>query len=88
VPDPLEVLNGIMGKQSSDKPAIVEPSKPTHLIEKVDFDGLSLEEYVARGNATTRMMNTEAGVETIQHCKMGQPPDLLILELTLVSKYS
>jgi hypothetical protein len=84
VPDPLEVLYRILGKQPIDKPAIVEPSKPTHLITKVDFDGLSLEEYVARGNATNRMMSTEAGVETIQHCKRRIPPDPPFLGLTIV----
>ena len=68
VPDPLEVLNGILGKKSSGKPAIEELLKPAQLVENVDFDGLSLEDYVARGNATTRLMNTEAGVQTIQQC--------------------
>jgi vacuolar protein sorting-associated protein 52 len=74
VPDPLEVLNGILGRQPGDKPTVVEPSKPKELVGKVDFNGLSLEEYVARGNATNRMMNTEAGVETIQHCRMPCSP--------------
>lgn len=52
IPDPLEVLNGIIGKETREKnvPRLSsEPeSRPSHLVEAINFDGLSLEEFVAK----------------------------------------
>ncbi|KAJ5713847.1 uncharacterized protein N7483_011028 [Penicillium malachiteum] len=52
VPDPLEVLNGIIRKETQikDVPQLsTKPQqRPSELIEVIDFDGLSLEEFVTK----------------------------------------
>lgn len=51
VPDPLEVLNGIIGKEQRQKdlPQLSdEPyTRPNELSETIDFNGMSLEQFVA-----------------------------------------
>lgn len=70
IADPLEVLNGILKKRdvkSKDESPTQESKavKPALLVEEVDFDGLSLEEFVqkpepsGRGNRTTSVQTIE-----------------------------
>jgi hypothetical protein len=52
----LEVLNGIIGKERREKdiPQISAlPDRPTELVEAINFDGLSLEEFVAKADPTS-----------------------------------
>ncbi|KAL4881216.1 Sac2 family-domain-containing protein [Aspergillus karnatakaensis] len=70
VPDPLEVLIGIINKQNEESKtdsAAQEtiPVKPTQLVENIDFGGLSLEDYVQKPERT-RLANSEIGAQTIQ----------------------
>lgn len=70
VADPLDVLNGIIKKYNvgsqSENPAR-EPSavKPALLVEDIDFEGLSLEDFVQKPE-TKRAVNGEIGPQTIQ----------------------
>ncbi|KAJ5740525.1 hypothetical protein N7493_000397 [Penicillium malachiteum] len=52
VPDPLEVLNGIIRKEAQikDVPQLSSQpqQRPSELIEVIDFDGLSLEEFATK----------------------------------------
>lgn len=54
VPDPLEVLNGIIGREQppKDVPQLSDQSytRPNQLVESIDFNGLSLEEFVAKSD--------------------------------------
>ncbi|KAL5339358.1 Sac2 family-domain-containing protein [Aspergillus crustosus] len=70
VADPLEVLNGIIKKQNGDTKADSSAqdstsAKPTHLVEDIDFGGLSLEDYVQKSEPT-KLVNTDIGTQTIQ----------------------
>lgn len=52
VPDPVEVLEGILGPLQREENANgthVASEKPTELLEEIDFDGLSLEEFARAG---------------------------------------
>jgi hypothetical protein len=69
LPDPLEVLNGIIGKKTADKPAEASAEKPVQLVEAIDFEDLSLEEFVARGKESNRILNSEVGAQTIRQCR-------------------
>ncbi|KAJ5121985.1 hypothetical protein N7526_008922 [Penicillium atrosanguineum] len=53
VPDPLEVLNGIIGKEKEKKhiPHLsTVPDRPIELVEAINFDGLSLEEFAVKAD--------------------------------------
>lgn len=57
VPDPLDVLNGILGKErleAKDVPqvSIQLATRPSELVEIIDFEGLSLEEFVTKPDPT------------------------------------
>lgn len=72
VPDPLEVLNGIIRKEAqiNDGPQLsVKPeSRPGELIEVIDFDGLSLEEFVAKPDPkpARKSASYDVNAQTIQ----------------------
>lgn len=71
VPDPLEVLNGIIGKekQAKDIPQLSTlPDRPTELVEAINFDGLSLEEFVAKADPTParKARGSDINAQTIQ----------------------
>ncbi|KAL1985583.1 hypothetical protein VTN96DRAFT_7563 [Rasamsonia emersonii] len=66
VPDPLEVLNRIIGKKTPDQPVETPAEKPAQLVEDIDFEGLSLEEFAASGKESNRILHSEEGAQTIQ----------------------
>ncbi|GES61549.1 GARP complex subunit [Aspergillus terreus] len=72
VADPLEVLNGILGKQRTEKrdsDASLRPeadTKPAQLVEDIDFEGLSLEEFVAKQDQPRRAANSGIDAQTLQ----------------------
>ncbi|KAF7597092.1 hypothetical protein BBP40_010566 [Aspergillus hancockii] len=72
VADPLDVLNGIIGKQerlSAGAETPIAPSalevKPSQLVADVDFEGLSLEEFVTKSDEPRRIVN-DVGAQTIK----------------------
>lgn len=75
VADPLDVLNGIIGKkrnesqdmESSDRTA-APVERPAQLVDSIDFEGLSLEEFASRQDATDGMLKSKVGAQTIQQC--------------------
>ncbi|KAJ5746534.1 hypothetical protein N7520_011716 [Penicillium odoratum] len=71
VPDPLEVLNGIIrkGQQEKDIPQLsTRPEqRPKELVATIDFEGLSLEEFVAKAAPTARKFpGSDVDAQTIQ----------------------
>jgi hypothetical protein len=72
VPDPLEVLNGIIGKETQvDKnvPQLLSAlERPGQLVETIHFDGLSLEDFVEKEEPTPRRKTRESDVnaQTVQ----------------------
>ncbi|XHF97991.1 hypothetical protein AWENTII_001564 [Aspergillus wentii] len=71
VVDPLEVLNGIIGKHKggtsdADAPIQAAEVKPTRLVETIEFGNLSLEEFVTKEDEPRRIANTDAGAQTIE----------------------
>ncbi|RAK99114.1 putative GARP complex subunit (Sac2) [Aspergillus ibericus CBS 121593] len=69
VADPFEVLNGIIGKQSKGgdgSPASLLETKPSELVEDIDFRGLSLEDFVAENDEPRRSLKSDVGAQTIQ----------------------
>lgn len=69
--DPLEVLNGIIGKQKGEtvggSKTLGVGTKPAQLTGEIDFGGLSLEEFVSKDTRDTeRSLNGNAGVQTIE----------------------
>ncbi|KAJ5278894.1 Vps52/Sac2 [Penicillium angulare] len=72
VPDPLEVLNGIIRKETQDKdvPQLgIKPfSRPPELLEIIEFDGLSLEEFLAtkEQKPTRKSPSSDVNAQTIQ----------------------
>ncbi|KAL3478796.1 Sac2 family-domain-containing protein [Aspergillus californicus] len=71
VADPLDVLNGIIRKRNGEPKAdsSVQDSapevKPTKLVEDIDFEGLSLEEFVQKSEPARRA-DTDVSTQTIQ----------------------
>lgn len=67
--DPFEVLNGIIGKQSKERdgsPETLLGTKPSELVEDIDFHGLSLEDFVAENDEPRRTQQSDVGAQTIQ----------------------
>lgn len=73
--DPLEVLNGILGKRKEANPdaimTVTAPHseiKPSRLVEEIDFGGLSLEEFATKGDArdSRRVFHSDAGAQMIE----------------------
>ncbi|KAJ5444260.1 uncharacterized protein N7458_008132 [Penicillium daleae] len=71
VPDPLEVLNGIIGTNDSGKDTVqsfTQPeTKPSELIEVIEFEGLSLEEFIAKDDEappTRKTKRSEVNAQT------------------------
>ncbi|KAK1149341.1 Vacuolar protein sorting-associated protein 52 [Aspergillus melleus] len=73
VADPLQVLNGIIGKQNentlqTDKltpSSAVIIGKPSTLVEDIDFNGLSLEDFAA-AESEPRRTTSDVGAQTIR----------------------
>lgn len=72
VPDPLEVLNGIIRKetQGKDVPQILTQleSRPEDLVESIDFGDLSLEEFAARADSkpTRKSKGSDIDAQTVE----------------------
>ncbi|CAG8261382.1 unnamed protein product [Penicillium salamii] len=72
VPDPLEVLNGIIGKESQIAKNVPTFSsgveRPAQLVETIRFDGLSLEEFLEKEEPTPRRqtMDNDINAQTVQ----------------------
>ncbi|KAJ5142765.1 uncharacterized protein N7515_001552 [Penicillium bovifimosum] len=72
VPDPLEVLHGIIGKETQvDKNVpqfLSAQERPGQLVETIHFDGLSLEEFLEKEDPTPRRKTRESDVnaQTVQ----------------------
>lgn len=72
VPDPLEVLNGIIRKEKQGKEVLqisAGPEKrPQDLVKSIDFEGLSLEEFVAKAvpKPTRKSPASDVNAQTIQ----------------------
>ncbi|RAL09838.1 Vps52-domain-containing protein [Aspergillus homomorphus CBS 101889] len=69
VADPLDVLNGILGKQNGKRDLSPDGDlnvKPSDLVEDIDFQGLSLEDFVAQADNRKRITSTDAGAQTVQ----------------------
>lgn len=67
VSDPLEVLNGIIGRQAgAASDAETSASKPEQLVDNIDFGGLSLQEFVTKEGDSMRVLNNDVGSQTIQ----------------------
>ena len=72
VVDPLEVLNGIIGKQKGESVGGSKTQgseiKPAQLVGEIDFGGLSLEEFASKEDARSsgRQSNDSAGVQTVE----------------------
>jgi hypothetical protein len=72
--DPLDVLNSIIGKKCgengvTDLDAEAKPAqKPAQLVDTIDFEGRSLEEFVSKKDETNVFLKSEAGAQTIQQC--------------------
>ncbi|PYI04966.1 Vps52-domain-containing protein [Aspergillus sclerotiicarbonarius CBS 121057] len=69
VADPFEVLNGIIGKQSKGRdssPASLPETKPSELVDDIDFRGLSLEDFVAENDEPRRTLQSDVGAQTLQ----------------------
>jgi vacuolar protein sorting-associated protein 52 len=75
VTDPLEVLNGIIGiakmKDRSANPvntAGTTIEKPAQLIEAINFEGLSLEEFVLKDKESSQARKVEIGAQAAHQC--------------------
>ncbi|KAJ5656837.1 Vps52/Sac2 [Penicillium longicatenatum] len=72
IPDPLEVLNGIIRKEKQGKGALQLPAnsetRPQELVKAIDFEGLSLEEFVAKATPkpTRKPPGSDVNAQTIQ----------------------
>lgn len=72
VPDPLEVLNGIIGKEQPQKdlPQLLDEqyTRPDELVETIDFNGLSLEQFVNKSDPPPirRSPSSDVNAQTIQ----------------------
>lgn len=75
IPDPLDVLNNILGQRESrgisskeaDKDTF--PEKPEFLVETIDFGDLSLEEFAEQKEDSTRILDYHNGFQAIDQCK-------------------
>lgn len=72
VPDPLEVLNGIIRKEKQDKGVLqlsTNPeTRPHDLVKTINFEGLSLEEFVAKAapKPIRKSPDSDVNAQTIQ----------------------
>jgi hypothetical protein len=74
ISDPFDVLNGIIGRKIPEKSIGAPSEKPAHLVETINFEGLSLDEFVAQGKESTGIFNSEVGAQTIQQCMFSKLP--------------
>ncbi|KAJ5498019.1 Vps52/Sac2 [Penicillium expansum] len=72
VPDPLEVLNEIIGKETQTDKHVPQlssvPERPGQLVEAIRFDGLSLEDFLEKKDPAPRKKTRESDVnaQTVQ----------------------
>jgi hypothetical protein len=72
IPDPLEVLNEIIGKENQTDKHVPQlssvPERPGQLVEAIQFDGLSLEEFLGKEDPAPRKKSRESDVnaQTVQ----------------------
>lgn len=68
ISDPLEVLNGIIGNGAKDKDVPSLDARPYYLVEVIEFDGLSLEDFVAKADPvpTRKKIGSDAERQTVQ----------------------
>ncbi|KAJ5328277.1 hypothetical protein N7452_008667 [Penicillium brevicompactum] len=72
VPDPLEVLNGIIGKEAQiakNVPTLSsDVEKPAQLVETIRFDGLSLEDFLEKEEPAPRRKtrHNDINAQTVQ----------------------
>jgi hypothetical protein len=72
VPDPLEVLNGIIGKEQPQKdlPQLSDEryTRPDELVETINFNGMSLEQFVNKSDPPPirRSPSSDVNAQTIQ----------------------
>ena len=72
VPDPLEVLNEIIGKETQTDKHVPQlssvPERPGQLVEAIRFDGLSLEDFLEKEDPAPRKKTRESDVnaQTVQ----------------------
>lgn len=75
------MLNRIIGKRTPDQPVETPPEKPAQLVENIDFEGLSLEEFAASGKEWNRILRSEEGAQKIQQCRCrSKAPGMKILD--------
>lgn len=83
------MLNAIIGKKNDENgvtslDAEAKPTeKPAQLVESIDFEGLSLEEFISKKDETNAFLQSEAGAQTIQQC-MACPVRVMILQKLLI----
>lgn len=74
-PDPVDVLNGIIGqRRSSSTPGdetALPPEKPDVLCENIDFGGLSLEEFARQMETQPARRSYGQGLQPFKQC---EPP--------------
>lgn len=75
VTDPLEVLNGIIGNAKtkdlsaeSVNTAKATIEKPAQLIETINFEGSSLEEFALKDKESSRIRKVDIGAQTVHQC--------------------
>lgn len=74
-PDPVDVLNGIIGQRRSSSTPGDEttslPEKPDVLCENIDFGGLSLEEFAHQMETQPARRSYGQGIQSFEQC---EPP--------------
>ncbi|KAJ5308856.1 hypothetical protein N7508_004235 [Penicillium antarcticum] len=70
VPDPLEVLNSIIGKENQPETngsQTLELEKPAQLVEIIQFDGLSLEDFLTKEDPPrNQSRDSDVNAQTVQ----------------------
>ncbi|KAJ6044957.1 hypothetical protein N7460_006312 [Penicillium canescens] len=70
VPDPLEVLNSIIGKENqteTNESQLLELEKPAQLVEIIQFDGLSLEDFLTKEEKPRKKTrDSDVNAQTLQ----------------------
>jgi vacuolar protein sorting-associated protein 52 len=84
VTDPLEVLNGIIGNAKtkdlsaeSVNTARATIEKPAQLIETINFEGSSLEEFALKDKESSRIRKVDIGAQTVHQCGSCQAMGVL-----------
>lgn len=80
VTDPLEVLEELLGKQSDkvvnglgDQDGSTAARNPPHLVEKIDFEGLSLHTFADRASREETQVSRSLSAQTVEECEYVCP---------------